>query len=49
MTKALGENDFKMINTPFFGLHPIFNVEFLKPYFPPLLDALDVANKFTHA
>lgn len=29
--------------TPFFGLHPVFNVDHLRPYFPPLLDASDIA------
>ena len=30
------------------GIHPVFNVELLKPYFPPLLDIADVAEKISH-
>ena len=33
---------------PFLGIHPIFNVESLKPYFPPLLDIGDVAKEISH-
>jgi hypothetical protein len=38
----MGENDFELSIPPFLGLHPIFNVELLRPYFPPLLDTSDV-------
>jgi hypothetical protein len=38
----VGENDFELSIPPFLGLHPIFNVEFLRPYYPPLLDTSEV-------
>ena len=43
ITKAVGENAFELSIPPFLGLHPVFNVELLRPYFPPLLDTSDVA------
>jgi hypothetical protein len=47
ITKAMGDNAFQLIVPPFIGLHPVFNVELLRPYFPPLLDTLEVAGKLT--
>ena len=41
------DNSFELNITPFLGLHPVFNVDFLRPYFPPLLDTSDVAEKLT--
>jgi hypothetical protein len=38
ITKAVGDNDFELNIPPFLGLHPVFNVDLLRPYFPPLLD-----------
>jgi hypothetical protein len=38
----VGENYFELSIPPFLGLHPVFNVELLRPYFPPLLDTSDV-------
>jgi hypothetical protein len=38
----MGENDFELIIPPFLGLQPVFNVKWLQPYFPPLLDTSDV-------
>ena len=32
---------------PFLGLHPGFNVDRLRPYFPPLLDPSDIAEQLT--
>ena len=32
---------------PFLGLHPVFNVDRLRPYFPPLLDTSDIAEQLT--
>jgi hypothetical protein len=41
----MGRNDFEL-NTPLFlGLHPIFNVDLLQPYFPPLLDTSEITEK----
>ena len=45
ITKAVGENSFELSIPPFLGLHPVFNVELLRPYFPPLLDTSDVAEQ----
>jgi hypothetical protein len=34
------------LNTPpFLGLHPVFNVDRLQPYFPPLLDTLEITKQ----
>ena len=45
ITKAVGDNAFELSIPPFLGLHPVFNVELLQPYFAPLLDTLDVAEQ----
>jgi hypothetical protein len=42
ITKAMGDNYFELNIPPFLGLHPVFNVDLLRPYFPPLLDTSDV-------
>jgi hypothetical protein len=47
ITKAMGDNSFELNIPPFLGLHPVFNVDLLRPYFPPLLDTSDVAEKMT--
>ena len=45
ITKAVGGNAF-VLNIPhFLGLHPVFNVALLRPYFPPLLDTSEIAEK----
>eukprot|EP00253_Pinus_taeda_P026586 PITA_26586 len=47
ITKAIGDNAFK-INIPhFLGLHLVFNVDHLRPYFPPLLDTSDIVEQLT--
>jgi hypothetical protein len=40
--KVVCDNDFELSIPPFLGLHPIFNVDLLQPYFPPLLDTSEV-------
>jgi hypothetical protein len=45
ITKAMGDNSFELNIPPFLGLHPVFNVDLLRPYFPPLLDTSDVAEQ----
>jgi hypothetical protein len=45
ITKAVGSNDFELNTPPFLGLHPIFNVDLLQPYFPPLLDTYEIAKQ----
>jgi hypothetical protein len=41
----MGDNAFELNIPPFLGLHPVFNVDLLLPYFPPLLNTSDVAEK----
>ena len=43
----MGENAFELSSPPFLGLHPVFNVDRLRPYLPPLLDTLDIAGHLT--
>jgi hypothetical protein len=38
----VGDNSFELIIPPFLGLHPVFNVALLRPYFPPLLDTSEI-------
>ena len=43
----MGDNAFEFSIPPFLGLHPVFNVDLLRPYFPPLLDTLEVVEHLT--
>jgi hypothetical protein len=43
----VGSNDFELKTPPFHGLHPMFNVDLLRPYFPPLLETLELVEKLT--
>ena len=45
ITKAMGDNAFELSIPPFLGLHPVFNVDRLRPYFPPLLDTSDIVEQ----
>jgi hypothetical protein len=45
ITKDVGDNDFELNIPPFHGLHPVFNVDLLRPFFPPLLDTSEIKNK----
>jgi hypothetical protein len=47
VTKVVGENYFELNIPPFLGFHPVFNVDLLQPYFPPLLDTSEVATQLT--
>jgi hypothetical protein len=47
ITKVMGDNSFELNIPPFLGLHPVFNVDLLRPYFPPLLDTSEVAEQLT--
>jgi hypothetical protein len=47
ITKDVGSNDFDLNTPPFLGLHPMFNVDLLRPYFSLLLDTLDIAEQLT--
>jgi hypothetical protein len=41
----VGDNSFELNIPPFLGLHPLFNVDLLRPYFPPLLDTSKVSEQ----
>jgi len=43
----VGDNAFELNIPPFLGLHPMFNVDFLQPCFPPLLNTSDIAEQLT--
>jgi hypothetical protein len=43
----VAENYFEIIIPPFLGLHLLFNVDLLRPYFPPLLDTLEITEQLT--
>ena len=43
----MGDNAFELNIPPFLGLPPVFNVDRLRPYFPPLLDTFDIAEQLT--
>jgi hypothetical protein len=43
----MGDNSLEINIPPFLGLHPVFNVDLLRPYFPPLFDTLEVAEQLT--
>jgi hypothetical protein len=45
ITKAVGSNYFEINTPPFLGLHPMFNVDLLRPYFPPLLDTSEITEQ----
>jgi hypothetical protein len=47
ITRAVGDNAFELNIPSFLGLHPVFNVDLLRPYFPPLLDTSEVAEQLT--
>jgi hypothetical protein len=47
ITKVVGDNAFELDIPPFLGFHPVFNVDRLRPYFPPLLDTSDMAEQLT--
>ena len=43
----MGDNAFELSIPPFLGLHPVFNVDLLHPYFPPLQDTSEVVEQLT--
>jgi hypothetical protein len=45
--RLVGDNYFELNLPPFLGLHPIFNVDLLRPYFPPLLDTSEIEEQLT--
>jgi hypothetical protein len=44
---VVGINDFDINTPPFLGLHPVFNVDLLRPYFLPLLNTSEIAEQLT--
>jgi hypothetical protein len=47
ITKDVGDNAFALTIPPFVGMHPVSKVALLRPYFPPLLDTSEIAEKLT--
>jgi hypothetical protein len=47
ITKTVDSNYFELKTPPFLGLHLVFNVDLLWPYFPPLLDTSEIAEQLT--
>jgi hypothetical protein len=47
ITKVVEDNAFELGIPPFLGLHLVFNVDCLRPYFPPLLNTSDMAEQLT--
>jgi hypothetical protein len=45
ITMVVGDNAFELCIPPFLGLHLVFNVDLLRPYFPPLLDTSEEVEK----
>jgi hypothetical protein len=45
ITKVVGDNDFEPSIPPFLGFHPMFNVDLLQPYFPPLFDTSNITEQ----
>jgi hypothetical protein len=43
----MGCNDFELNTIPFLGLHPVFNEDLLRPYFPPLLETSEIDEQLT--
>jgi hypothetical protein len=43
----MGSNAFELNTPPFLGMHPVFNVDLLRPYFQPLLDTSEIAEQLT--
>jgi hypothetical protein len=47
ITEDVVDNSFELNIPPFLGLHPVFNMALIRPYFPPLLDTLEIEEKLT--
>jgi hypothetical protein len=47
ITKEVDDNYFDLNLPPILGLHPVFNVDLLRPYFPPLLDTSETVEELT--
>jgi hypothetical protein len=40
----MGKNDFELYIPPFLGIHLVFNLDLIEPYYPPLLDTSELEN-----
>jgi hypothetical protein len=47
ITKVVCRNDFELNTPPFLCLYPMFNVDLLWPYFPPLLETSEIIEQLT--
>jgi hypothetical protein len=47
ITKVFGDKSFEINIPPFLGLHPVFNVDLLRSYFPPLLETSEIVEQLT--
>jgi hypothetical protein len=47
ITKAVGSNALELNTLTFLSLHPVFNVDLLRPYLPPLLDTSEIVEQLT--
>jgi hypothetical protein len=47
ITKVVWDNAFDLNISPFLGLHLVFNMDLLRPYFPPLLDTSEITEQLT--
>jgi hypothetical protein len=47
ITKVVGDNAFELNIPPFLGLHPVFNMALLWPYFLSLLETSEIAEQLT--
>jgi hypothetical protein len=43
----VGDNAFELNIAPFLGFHPVFNLDLLMPYFPPLVDTSEIIEQLT--
>jgi hypothetical protein len=41
----MGYNAFELNIPPFLGMHRVFNLDLLRPYFPPLFDTSEIAEQ----
>jgi hypothetical protein len=47
ITKLVEDNYFELNTPPFLGLHPVFYMDLIQPYFPPLLNTSKIAEQLT--
>jgi hypothetical protein len=43
----MGSNSFELNTPPFLVLHLVFNVDLIRPYFPPLLETSNIKKQIT--